>query len=210
MDMIEGGQMRDPQYCKDVLVATYLAYRPLSLAELAVLAGLSSEMTQTIVGKCGSFLTITEETVYLIHQSAKDYHKENFEPRLRKGAVLQRHMDLYRRSIDAMSALEQDIHGLRDFGFKPDDMKPPSPDPLAPLRYSCLFWVDHLCDANGPTTEPTKELADDGAVWRFLDDHFLRHFIRCGGQFSISLYLVVEVAPGMWVAGLRALGMGGC
>jgi hypothetical protein len=66
MDMIEGGLKLDPQYCKDVLVATYLTYRPLSLAELAVLVGLSPERTQTIVGKCGSFLTITEETVYLI------------------------------------------------------------------------------------------------------------------------------------------------
>lgn len=43
-----------------------LAYRPLSLSELAVLAGLPLKMNlETIVKKCGSFLTIKKKTVHL-------------------------------------------------------------------------------------------------------------------------------------------------
>lgn len=34
---IESGQMRDPEYCKNALVAAFLAYRPLSLSEIACL-----------------------------------------------------------------------------------------------------------------------------------------------------------------------------
>jgi hypothetical protein len=64
MTRIENGEMTDPKYYKDVLVATSLAYRPLSLSELAVLADLPPEIDhpQTIVEKCGSFLTTKENT----------------------------------------------------------------------------------------------------------------------------------------------------
>lgn len=73
----------DLQYCKNVLVVTSLAYRPLSLSELALLAGLGPEIDpQTIVEECGSFLTTKENTIYLIHQSAKDYLKANHKSKL--------------------------------------------------------------------------------------------------------------------------------
>lgn len=37
------------------------------------------------------------------------------------------------------------------------------------MRYSCLFWADHLYDAS----KPKNELADEEAVWLFLKDHVL-------------------------------------
>jgi len=50
---------RNRQRCKDVLAATFLAYRPLSLSELVVVAGLSATVDpQTTVDRCGSFLKI--------------------------------------------------------------------------------------------------------------------------------------------------------
>ncbi|KAI9897370.1 hypothetical protein N3K66_007226 [Trichothecium roseum] len=73
-------QQQDWEYCRLVLSATTLAYRPLHIAELAVLSGLPQEIStnlsyvQAIVALCGSFLTIQEDdVVYLIHQSVKDY-----------------------------------------------------------------------------------------------------------------------------------------
>ncbi len=39
--------------------------------------------------------------------------------------------------------LKQNMYDL-DYGFKPKDMNPPKRDPLAPIRYSCVFWVEHL------------------------------------------------------------------
>lgn len=78
-----GRDTMDLQYCKNVLVVTSLAYRPLSLSELALLAGLGPEIDpQTIVEECGSFLTTKENTIYLIHQSAKDYLKANHKSKL--------------------------------------------------------------------------------------------------------------------------------
>jgi hypothetical protein len=82
-------------------------------------------------------------------------------------------MAIYKRSIDAMSILRRNIYTLTDYGFKPKDLRPPNPDPLVPIRYSCLYWVDHLCDANGQSLDFKKELTDDGTGWKFFNDHFL-------------------------------------
>jgi hypothetical protein len=174
MTRIERGTM-DLQYCKNVLVVTSLVYRPLSLSELCVLAGLASEIDpQTIVDECGSFLTSTGQTVSLIHQSAKDYLEKNYTSRLQPAGVSQGHADISRRSIDVMSStLKQNMYNL-DFGFKPKDIRPPDPDPLAPIRYSCVFWADHLCFLNGESSECKRELMDDGRVFRFLKERFLR------------------------------------
>jgi hypothetical protein len=171
MSRIERGTM-DLRYCKNVLAATSLAYRPLSLSELGVLAGLEPEIDpQTIVEECGSFLITKKEMVYLIHQSAKDYLTENW---LQSVGVAQGHADISRRSVEAMSIrLKQNMYNL-SFGFKPKDWNPPNPDPIAPLRYSCVFWADHLCFGNGKSPECKPELTDDGVVFRFLKERFLR------------------------------------
>lgn len=174
MTRIEHGNEQNRQRCKNVLGATFLAYRPLSLTELTILAGLSPEMTRTVVGKCGSFLIITMETVSLIHKSAKDYLDTNYTSKLQKGGVVQGHIDIYRRSIAAMSKLRKNIYSLPGFGIKRKYITPLDPDPLASLQYSCQFWVDHLCDANGQNLDFKKELEDDGAVLKFFNDYFLR------------------------------------
>ncbi|RYO82755.1 hypothetical protein DL764_009559 [Monosporascus ibericus] len=174
MARIEGGNERNQQRCKKVLVAAFLAFRPLLFVELAVLVNLPLETTEAAIEMCGSFLTITGETVNLIHQSAKDYLGENYTSRLQQAGVAQGHAEIGKHAINAMSLmLRQNMYNL-DFGFKPKDMTPPDPDPLAPIRYSCVFWADHLCFLNGEHPECLKELTDNGKVFKFLKDRFLR------------------------------------
>ncbi|KAL2199412.1 NACHT domain-containing protein [Corynascus similis CBS 632.67] len=142
LDMIDGGgdgdpQVGYPQYCKNVLAVTTLVARPLTLSELA-------------------------ETVYLIHQSAKDYLDENYTSRLQPAGVTQGHTDISIRSIDVMSLiLKQNMYNL-DFGFDAKDISPPDPDPLAPIRYSCVFWANHLL--KGESHGHKEALADDGTI----------------------------------------------
>ncbi|KAI0188765.1 hypothetical protein EV127DRAFT_116687 [Xylaria flabelliformis] len=166
MDKIEG--LSDAPYCKNVLVAVSLAFRPLSFHELAAIAYLpaGNDIPQTIAEECGSFLTITEKTVSLIHQSAKDYLDENHGIRLRPGGVTQGHMDICERSIDTMSkALKKNIYG-KGLDFKPNSMEIPNPDPLAHVRYACLFWVDHL------SLSP-HDVNHYNQIFSFLKRHFL-------------------------------------
>ena len=68
-----------PEYYKNILVATYLAYRPLSLSELTIIAGLPPNINpKTIVEKYSLFLTTTDRIVYLIRRLAKGYLEKNF------------------------------------------------------------------------------------------------------------------------------------
>ena len=195
MTRIERGTM-DLQYCKNVLVATSLAYRPLFLSELALLAGLRPEIDpQTIVEECGSFLTIKEKTVYLIHQSAKDYLEMNHKSKLQQGGPAQGHADISRRSIDAMSTLKRNIYALPYLGFKSKDIGPPGPDPLAPIRYSCVFWVDHLCYIEAQGSEYKNDLWDKVAV--FLKEHFLHWLesLSLSGKLSDGVLSIRKLLP---------------
>jgi len=188
MARIEKGMRRDPLYCKAVLAVATLALRPLSVSELVVLAGLPPNMDpRTIVRKCGSFLTIREETISLIHQSAKDYLDENYTSRLQLAGVAQGHADISRRSITTMSSiLQKNIYNL-DFGIEAKNISPPASDPLASIRYSCVFWADHLL--NRESHECKEALADDGEVHFFIKEHFL-HWLE-------SLSLLGKLSKGL-------------
>ncbi|KAI0124172.1 hypothetical protein BJ170DRAFT_673988 [Xylariales sp. AK1849] len=176
---IEKGQRKDPEYCKRALIVASLAFRPLSLDELAVVSELPPAFDpRNIVDKCGSFLNIVGNTVYLIHQSAKNYLDEQYESKLDAAGPSQGHIDIIDRSIKAMSVtLKKDIYSLRDYGFRPADAPRPDSDPLAPLQYSCVFWVDHLdLDLVRMTPKYGENLADDGQVFVFLKQHLLHWF----------------------------------
>lgn len=190
MERIKEGQRRDPEYCKNILTTAILANRPLALSELKVLADLPYSMDpKSIIRKCGSFLITEKETVYLIHQSAKDYLEDHYGFKLQEGASAQGNMDIGRRSIAAMSLkLKRNLYDL-SFGFKPEDIQPPNPDPLAGLRYSCEFWADHLCIQDGMRFVGEHELTDDGLVSKFLKEHFL-HWLE-------SLSLLGKLSAGL-------------
>ncbi|KND93793.1 Vegetative incompatibility protein HET-E-1 [Tolypocladium ophioglossoides CBS 100239] len=164
MKRIENSMEIDPQDCKRVLVGATLAFRPLSLSELAILTGMPLDITATAVDLCDSFLITRDETVLLFHQSGKDYLQENFASRLQPAGAAQGHAEIGRRSIEAMSSvLKRNIYEL-DYDSELKDMSTPCLDPLAPISYACVFWADHLCCLNGQSPEYERALADDGAV----------------------------------------------
>jgi hypothetical protein len=181
MTRIEKGSKDNRQRCKNVLVATVLALQLLSLSELEVLAGLPLGSSRTIVKKCGSFLTTKGGKVSLIHQSAKDY-LENHQSRL-QGWAIQGHTDIIKRSIGAMSTL----YDLRRCGFESKDVTPLEQDSLAPIQYSCIFWLDHLRDAIKESPENSNQLCDLG--FDFLKVHLL-HWLE-------SLSLLHKLSDGI-------------
>ncbi|KAK4031659.1 hypothetical protein C8A01DRAFT_41893, partial [Parachaetomium inaequale] len=195
MARIEEGQVVEPQDCKAVLVATFLAFRPLSISELSVLSDLPLDIAETAVEMCGSFLTIAKGTVNLIHQSAKDYLEKNYKFRLQPAGPTQGHSEIVRRSTDAMSSvLRRNMYNL-NLGFKPENMTPPDPDPLAQIRYSCLFWADHLCSLDNDNFWCLGEPTDDGKVFDFLKQYFLRWLesLSLIGQLSSGLFSIRKI-----------------
>ncbi|WPJ63473.1 hypothetical protein SMAC4_13645 [Sordaria macrospora] len=70
--------------------------------------------------------------------------------------------------------LRRDIYSLRAPGFSSDKVQVPDPDPLATVRYSCVYWVDHLCDSvSGTNTKWHNHLRDEKIVHEFLETKYL-------------------------------------
>jgi len=159
--------------CKDVLVVVSHTFRPLHLNELkALVPGLPPDPNQ-VVAKCNSFLEVHDETISLVHKSAKDYltdPKSGF-----KGTNIHGHADIFRRSIATLSSelTTSNIWKLKTYGLKPEDLQPPNPDPLASIAYCCEYWADHLYSLKDENPTFLKELIEDRKILEFLEIRFL-------------------------------------
>ncbi|KAK1837497.1 hypothetical protein CCHR01_19881, partial [Colletotrichum chrysophilum] len=173
----------DAKLCRQVLALVTTTYRPLSLAEFTLLIkehhplANNLEFLQHVISTCGSFLTLRQDIVYFVHQSAKDFLMNKayaaFDQILPSGIAHQHHA-IFSRSLDVLSRmLRRDIYELRNPGSSIEDILPPNPDPLASLKYSSAHWVDHLEHSN-PADSPTcVDLRNNASVHTFLKCHYL-------------------------------------
>jgi hypothetical protein len=179
-DQIQQLAKRNSEMCHLLLSTVSVAYRPLHLAELGSLCKLRGQVstltknTRTLVALCGSFLTVRDDQVYLIHQSAKDYLSDEARAAVfgHKGEV---HYNLFSQSLKLMtSTLKRDMYGLRAPGCLINVVTTPATDPLATARYSCVYWIDHLYKSTfDKSARCNKDLQDSGAVHAFLQASYL-------------------------------------
>ncbi|KAJ5100119.1 Vegetative incompatibility protein HET-E-1 [Penicillium argentinense] len=170
IDQIGQIEPRSREYCQLVLSATALAYRPLQLLELGVVSGLpdkiagSAKNIETIVKRSGSFLTVRGETIYFVHQSARDYLIKKGGQRIFLSGLAAAHHQMFTQSLHILDrTLRRDIYSLVALGTPINQAKRPEPDPLAAAGYSCIYWVDHLGQSGS-----SEELQDAGTVDSFL------------------------------------------
>ncbi|UPL03209.1 hypothetical protein LCI18_014143 [Fusarium solani-melongenae] len=172
---------KNSRSCKAILATMFLAYRPLQLQELPMLAGLKGNLANhdtlvRLVRRCGCFLTIQKdaETVHFVHQSAKDFLTDNknaFDGIFPSG-MGGGHHQLFSRSVEAMATgLRQNIYGLGNPGVLTSEIEVPVPDPLAVMRYSCVRWVDHFYEWVSSKRDRDYNYANDVAT--FLQDKYL-------------------------------------
>lgn len=141
----------DAELCLNVLGTVSITYRPIHLAELLSLVepGYIENLIalQEVVESCGSFLIIRNDIVYFVHQSAKDFLITNaIDHIFPHSGIPAKHRALTETSLKVLSqSLKRDMYNLQDPCISVRNCQP-TPDPLAPLRYSCVFWVDHLID----------------------------------------------------------------
>ncbi|RAH71166.1 WD40 repeat-like protein [Aspergillus aculeatinus CBS 121060] len=161
--------------CQQTLLAATVAYRPLQLGEMKELAAFKwlTDAKRSIL-RCG-LLSIREsdQTVSFIHQSAKDYltdKESKFYSRLFPNGHLDGHQTIVTRSLDTMDLLHKNIDNLDSPGFHlPEDYRPHS-DLLALCGYSCIYWIDHLCETE---SDPGKVGLCDEKIIAFCRKHFL-------------------------------------
>lgn len=170
----------DANLCQRILASILIVYRPVMLKEVTSLVETLEDMSDDlpslgeIIGPCGSFLTIREGIIYFVHQSAKDYLLEKALDRIFPSGREEAHYVVFSKSLQILSrTLQRDIYNLRAPGFPIESVKPPPSDPLAVSRYSCIFWVDHLCDWNPRFTDHRIGLHAGGVVDVFMRKKYL-------------------------------------
>ena len=184
--------------CREVLAIVGLAFRPLTLSELfsCLPPGFETveddpEILKEVVELCGSFLTLKgETTIYFVHQSAKEFLFGQFHGQIFPRGIGEQHLSIAIQSLASMrKILQKNIHNLKICTCATEEITPSS-DPLSPVRYSCLFWVNHL--EHGIAIEGDTGSSGDGALYEFFEEQFL-HWME-------ALVLLQEVP-----AGLKAL-----
>ncbi|KAK3617365.1 hypothetical protein LTR56_025331 [Elasticomyces elasticus] len=138
--------------CKSLLSTVAVLYRPATLAELTCVTEALSEVSNdpaavtSMIEHCGSFLTVREDHVYFVHESAREFLSQAVSSELYpfgKGRV---HREIFSRSLQHLSmTLKRDIYSLSAPDINIEDVKRPEPDPLAKSRYSTVYWIAHLC-----------------------------------------------------------------
>jgi archaellum biogenesis ATPase FlaH len=173
------GESEDAELCKSILSVSMTVYRPITLDELGSYIDFPDDIElsdlEEIIGLCGSFLTLRGSTIFLVHQSAKDFlRREAVREIFPHGEVFVHH-SIFSKSLEAMNrTLRRDIYGLVYPGYPIERVKPPDPEPLAAIQYACLYWVDHLqmgsrqVGANVP-----DDLEESGLVDTFFRKNYL-------------------------------------
>jgi hypothetical protein len=110
MKRIKQVPRQNPRRCLLALSAATLAYQPLHLREIHIVAGLYEEVPdledlERVINMCGSFLTIRDNRIYFIHQSAKGYLTENASGIIFPTGCGRIHYDMFSLSLDALSKL---------------------------------------------------------------------------------------------------------
>ena len=170
---------KDVDLCKSILGVVSVVCRPITLVELVSFIDMPGsisddyEALMEIIGLCGSFLTLRERTISFVHQSAKDYLLKKAFEQIFPSGMEEIHYTIFLRSLQIMyGTLRRDIYGLHAPGFHIDEIKQPSPDPLAAARYSCVYWVEHLCNCD-PSKRANNDLRDGGSVDNFIRRNYL-------------------------------------
>lgn len=142
---------RDANICKQILSIVSLVYRPVTLGELSTFIetrishSINFDMLRQIIGLCGSFITIREQTVTFIHHSAKDFLTNEASTGIIPRGVESEHHTIFTQCLSVLiEILRRDMFDLKLPGILINDIGVPSPNPLAYAEYACVYWVNHL------------------------------------------------------------------
>lgn len=167
-------ESEDPQLCKQILATISTVYRPITLIELdSLIKGRIDDYDDLdtlskIITICGSFLTLRKDTIAFVHQSAKDFLLQKTPTEILPRGIESEHHAIFSQCLDVLlRTLRRDIFNIKAPGFPANDVIIPSPNPLAPAEYACIYWADHL---HASKRDETSRLSQDqqGLVVKFL------------------------------------------
>jgi hypothetical protein len=164
--------------CMRLLKVIMLTYRPLNIAEVGSVTGLSNEWVtiKALVDRCASFIKTRGTDIEFVHQSARDYLVEE------NGQSILDSYEHYGHGEIALSCLSHLSQRL-----KVNLIDLPRPDStrelmernklVASVDYAATFWVHHLEGAKR-TTLIQNALTEQGEFSTFLRTKLLE-WLEC-------------------------------
>ncbi|OQE31408.1 hypothetical protein PENSTE_c001G08477 [Penicillium steckii] len=189
LDDIDKASEHIPKLCKSILGVIATVFQPITLDELLSCIDLSGRFynrdgPKTLVELCGSFLTIRERTIYLVHHSALDFLRTKAAQAIFLTGVSNIHQSICSNSLMAISdVLREDVCYLGHPGTSIDDIDVELVDdtPLARVKYSCISWIAHLRSFFQTSGDLTNNyLQEHGPIDLFFKNDFL-HWLEALG-----------------------------
>ncbi|KAF2022866.1 HET-domain-containing protein, partial [Setomelanomma holmii] len=167
----------DADTCRSVLASIAVFYQPVTIPELVALVKQLEEVgndVKEIIDLCGSFLTVREDTVYFVHQSAKDFLLAKASNEVFPNGIESIHWAIFSTSLARLSGtLRRDMYSLKAPGCAIETVEAPQADPLALSRYPCVYWIDHLHDSKPQSSANSNADFQMIALYNFLKKKFL-------------------------------------
>ncbi|KAJ5387104.1 hypothetical protein N7509_009645 [Penicillium cosmopolitanum] len=193
IDYIRDSNEVDAEICLRVLAIISTMYRPPTLHELKGFLGLEEEDNgydpedvSEIIARCGSFLTIRDDVVRFVHQSAQDFLRlsKDVSP---QGLEVEHHATFTRSLNLIFHNLKRNIYSVGSPGLSVEELRDlePDPSPLVAVRYACIYWVDHFQDGVPGNSDDTS-LDEGGILDRFLQESLLNWLEALGIMGTIS------------------------
>ncbi|TGO35832.1 hypothetical protein BHYA_0144g00010 [Botrytis hyacinthi] len=171
------GQPAVVKGCMRFLRVMMLAYRPLNVAEVDSVLGLSKyDTARALVDRCASFLKMRGTDIKFVHQSARDYLAGENGKYILDTSELYGHNDI---AVSCISYLSQKLKiNLVDLP-RPDSTRKSieGNQLMASLDYAATFWAQHLEGAKREIPMQNSSI-EQGVVGTFLRSKFLE-WLEC-------------------------------
>lgn len=173
----------DAELCRRILAAMSIVHRPITLAELQYCVDLpeafadNSEAASDMIAFCGSFLTLQNNIIVFVHNSAKDFIFSRAFFAIFPSGVEAEHHQIFRRCFKTISnILRRDIFDIKSPSIPVKLVSKPNPSPLAAVEYACVYWAEHLqqCSEN---IIRNGDFEESGIIDKFLQQSYL-HWIE--------------------------------
>lgn len=155
-----------------------LAYRPLNMAEVGSVTGLSDEWApiKALVDRCASFLKMQGTDIEFVHQSARDYLSEKNGQSTLDSYECCGHSEII---LSCLSYLPQRLKVILVDLPRPDSTRELMKRNalVASVDYTATLWVQHL-NGGQQTSQIQNALTEQGVVGTFLRTKLLE-WLEC-------------------------------
>lgn len=178
LSQLSSGESAVVKGCMRLLMVMMLAYRPLNMAEVGSVTGLSDEWvaSRALVDRCASFVRMRDTDIEFVHQSARDYLAGTSGQSILDSYENHGHSEI---ALSCLSYLSQRLKVNLINLPRPDSTRESMKrnELVASVDYAATFWVQHLEGAKQRTLIQNA-LAEQGEVGTFLRTKLLE-WLEC-------------------------------